>query len=140
MGNGDGEAVFFPRFPRTLRIGLAASTIVHDLSIFVAAVAAFQAAPPSLRNSLGPIEWIWICMLLSGSVAGIAGRMTGKPAVHVVGCILMAFGMYTWTVAALTQQSASGSTISVAAAFFAGGTAMVYRAFATVVKTFLLAK
>ncbi len=124
-------------YPLWLRVAVLACALGHDTSIIVAGVWAFNFTPPTVREALGPIDWVWVGMLIAGGLCAAIGAILRKTAVEITGCILMAFGMFTWSVSALTQPMPTPTSISVGAAFFAGGVAILWRLFALLVGSFL---
>lgn len=126
----------FVPYPMWVRGGLLVAALLHDTAIIVAAVKAINFTPPSVQSALVP-DWLFVGMLFLGGVAGILGATTRKAVVELVGVSLMAFGMFTWAVSAFSQPMPGPSSFTVAAAFLAGGFALVWRAFGVIVGVYL---
>lgn len=124
-------------FPPWVRKTFIVTSFIHDCSILCTGVAAYLYTPFSVSLTLGPVEWVWISMLFMGAVLGIYGSILRATVVELVGCILMASGLFTWAVSAVTQPNATLTSAAVAAAFFAGGTAIIWRLIAVLVGRFL---
>ena len=114
--------------------------MLHDLTLVIAAMYAIDYTPPTIAESLGSLDIVWVVMLLSGAVAGLVGSLTRKAAIEVPACVLMASGMITWAVAAITRVNTTPTTATISAALAAGGLAVMWRMFGVLVGVYLRAR
>jgi len=114
-----------------------AVSVLHDIALFMTGFYSTQLAPTSINQALGLLDQLWIAMLMIGAILGFIGAVFRKSIVEIPGCVLMASGLMTWSIAYITQNSHDPTSYAAGAAFAAGGFAVIWRTLGVLIGVYI---